>query len=506
VGNPTAINYSDNSTTENLTFSYDELDQLDAMSDSVSANTQETVYSYQQGTAPHYYNIGNMVEKGSSGRTESYNGRPHQTTASWLGSYSYDGNGNRVADPTYASVTYDVENRLTQLGSPAALTNTYDGDGTRIVRAVTGGATTHFVGDTYEYTLTTSTPTVYYLFGGIPVALKKGSTLYYLHHDHLGSLVAVTDTSGNELWWGRYYPYGELRLTGGSTPTSQLPTDRLFTGQTRDLNTVTSGVNPDAYYFFKSRYYDATIGRFHIPDAVVPGAGNPQTLNRYAYALNNPLRLVDPSGHDPVDWFNANWVREFRAHHNNQDPQPDDYVYRFTSMAEASGMDVPEKVVIPNGVDIGANIDKAKTLDVTPYIYSVDGVGLGMMAEGNLITFAKWVNAGGPWDYKLLDDNGTYEGFGNFNYGVVGAAAGISLGTLRRAAGGAQIKDTLEYKYNAWRTGQPDLMRFEPGWPLGAPGYGDDPHDQTMIILGYMFYQAYSAAPPPSTVPDVSGW
>jgi RHS repeat-associated protein len=53
----------------------------------------------------------------------------------------------------------------------------------------------------------------------------------------------------------------------------------------------------DASYFFKSRYYDATIGRFHIPDSVVPGAGNPQTLNRYAYALNNPLRLVDPSGH-----------------------------------------------------------------------------------------------------------------------------------------------------------------------------------------------------------------
>jgi RHS repeat-associated protein len=62
-------------------------------------------------------------------------------------------------------------------------------------------------------------------------------------------------------------------LTGGCVTTTNLPTDRLFTGQTRDLG-------DDAYYFFKSRYYDATIGRFHIPDSVVPGAGNPQALKR----------------------------------------------------------------------------------------------------------------------------------------------------------------------------------------------------------------------------------
>jgi RHS repeat-associated protein len=71
----------------------------------------------------------------------------------------------------------------------------------------------------------------------------------------------------------------------------------LFTGQIRDLG-------DDRFYFFKSRYYDATIGKFHTPDSLVPDAGNPQALNRYAYALNNPLRLNDPTGHmydDPSD-------------------------------------------------------------------------------------------------------------------------------------------------------------------------------------------------------------
>ena len=41
----------------------------------------------------------------------------------------------------------------------------------------------------------------------------------------------------------------------------------------------------------------AALGRFIQADTVVPGAGNPQALNRYAYALGNPLRYTDPSGH-----------------------------------------------------------------------------------------------------------------------------------------------------------------------------------------------------------------
>ncbi len=39
------------------------------------------------------------------------------------------------------------------------------------------------------------------------------------------------------------------------------------------------------------------LGRFIQADTVVPGAGNPQALNRYAYAVGNPVRYNDPSGH-----------------------------------------------------------------------------------------------------------------------------------------------------------------------------------------------------------------
>jgi hypothetical protein len=39
------------------------------------------------------------------------------------------------------------------------------------------------------------------------------------------------------------------------------------------------------------------LGRFISADTIVPSPGNPQSLNRYAYTQNNPLKYTDPSGH-----------------------------------------------------------------------------------------------------------------------------------------------------------------------------------------------------------------
>jgi len=51
------------------------------------------------------------------------------------------------------------------------------------------------------------------------------------------------------------------------------------------------------------------LGRFLSADTIVPSPGNPQSLNRYAYTLNNPVKYTDPTGHyvyeeecqDPTD-------------------------------------------------------------------------------------------------------------------------------------------------------------------------------------------------------------
>jgi hypothetical protein len=50
-----------------------------------------------------------------------------------------------------------------------------------------------------------------------------------------------------------------------------------------------------------AREYDPSLGRWLSADSIVPEPGNPQSFNRYAYVLNNPLRYVDPTGHFSED-------------------------------------------------------------------------------------------------------------------------------------------------------------------------------------------------------------
>ncbi len=82
-----------------------------------------------------------------------------------------------------------------------------------------------------------------------------------------------------------YFPYGASRTTEGSA----LPTDYTFTGQKSDDST--------GLMFYNARYYDTSLGRFTQPDTIVPNPLNPQSLNRFAYVLNNPLKYTDPTGH-----------------------------------------------------------------------------------------------------------------------------------------------------------------------------------------------------------------
>jgi len=80
----------------------------------------------------------------------------------------------------------------------------------------------------------------------------------------------------------KYGPFGVCLESQGS-----IGTDRLFTGQRLDSTGL---------YYYGARYYDPAIGRFISPDPVVQNFKNPQTLNRYSYCLNNPLKYVDPTG------------------------------------------------------------------------------------------------------------------------------------------------------------------------------------------------------------------
>jgi RHS repeat-associated protein len=70
------------------------------------------------------------------------------------------------------------------------------------------------------------------------------------------------------------------------------------TGKERDPET--GGGDPDkGNDYFEARYYSSTLGRFTTPDPSgldFADQANPQSLNLYGYAQNNPLVLIDPSG------------------------------------------------------------------------------------------------------------------------------------------------------------------------------------------------------------------
>ena len=95
----------------------------------------------------------------------------------------------------------------------------------------------------------------------------------------------------------------------GDDPSFPVQTDMRYTGQRLDAgvgaSATASGLDR-GLYFYNSRYYDSSLGRFLQPDTIVPNPGDPQDLNRYTYARSNPIRYSDPTGHyvfedDPND-------------------------------------------------------------------------------------------------------------------------------------------------------------------------------------------------------------
>ncbi len=78
---------------------------------------------------------------------------------------------------------------------------------------------------------------------------------------------------------------GEVRYAAGSTPTKY-----TYTGQY-------SNVGDFGLMFYNARWYDPYLNRWTQPDSIVPDSNNPQAWDRYGYALNNPIRYNDPTGH-----------------------------------------------------------------------------------------------------------------------------------------------------------------------------------------------------------------
>jgi RHS repeat-associated protein len=303
VGNVLTIGDSNAGGTQTQTFTYDDLDRLysaQASGGTEGAYAQE-IYQYST--------IGNLTSK--AGVVQTYGvaqagtcpdgalSKAHAVVTVGLNAYCYDQNGNmrrrNIAFNSY-TLSYDGENRLTGVSGSATATFVYDGDGNR-VKGTVNGATTIYIGNYYEWTGSTTTAKKYYYAGSQRIAMRTGtSTLNYLLGDHLGSTSITADSAGARVAELMYKPWGENRYTFSTTPTTL-----RFTGQRQE-----SGLGgTEGLYYYGARWYDPTLGRFAQADSIVPGAFNPQSLNRYSYVLNNPLKYTDPTGHMEDDGCNS---------------------------------------------------------------------------------------------------------------------------------------------------------------------------------------------------------
>ena len=206
---------------------------------------------------------------------------------------AFDANGNMLAINTTNLLAYDYENRLTETAF-GGKTNSYqyDGAGNRLW-ANRDGAVTRYVLDrttamtqVLAETDSSGTPKAYYVYGlGLISRIDSGSSALYYYFDSRGSTVALTDASGQVTDAYAYDPFGTPGAMSGNT-------DNRFRYLGRHgVVDEENGLN-----YIRARYYSTRRGRFISKDPLTGNDNDGQSLNRYVYALNNPVRLIDISG------------------------------------------------------------------------------------------------------------------------------------------------------------------------------------------------------------------
>ena len=292
------------SLTEN--FEYDALDRLVKIS---SNATQEQIINYDE--------AGNIIYK------------------TGVGNISYEEGTNRISEishglPVWDNIKYTSFNKITSVKRDHS--NKYDVINTNLYllygpdksrklqriykfqrRRFCGRPhgnftkdleTKYYVANLYEKIVTDADiREINYIFAdGKTVALFETSEenddrTLYLHHDHLGSVMAFSNENGQieeelsyDAWGRRRNPSTWKPLAFSDDDTSDY--DQGFTGHEHiDLFDM---VNMDG------RMYDPVVGRFLSPDPYIQMPDFTQSLNRYAYCINNPLSLTDPTGYN---WF-----------------------------------------------------------------------------------------------------------------------------------------------------------------------------------------------------------
>jgi RHS repeat-associated protein len=249
----------------------------------------------QWGVSDSYDRYGNRLSQtvtaGSAPSSSLSFGSNNQPTG-----YTFDTSGNMTVEPLSPpnSMTYDGENRMTGFsGNGGAAIYTYDGNGLRVVKSVSGGTTTVsvYAGSSvlaeYDNGAAPTSPSREYIYNaaggettGLLAMISAGATTYY-HQDHLSARL-TTNASGTILTQDGTFPFGESWYQSG------VGNKWLFTSYQRDSE---SGLD-----YALARYYNSRTGTFCSADPLAGSPEDPQSWNRYPYGRNNPIMITDPSG------------------------------------------------------------------------------------------------------------------------------------------------------------------------------------------------------------------
>ncbi len=281
------------STGRTSTYSYDDIYRL----------TDETIVdpaNGDHGAEYQYDNVGNRTQSIINGVTTGYSYDDNDRLSQQGGeTFTYDDMGNtltKTIDSDITSYSYNAKQELTTADITEASVNTtssyqYNIDGIRTSKTEDGISTNFLVDSNQSYAQVIAeiddlnTINVEYIYGDDLIGQDRQASGYsYYLYDGLGSTRYLTDSLGTVTDSYDYDAFGSTLNQTGTTDN-----DYLFAGEQFD------GALDN--YYLRARYYDPGIGRFTQMDEWRGINSDPRTLHKYLYTANDPVNMVDPSGH-----------------------------------------------------------------------------------------------------------------------------------------------------------------------------------------------------------------